>query len=194
MKKCIISLILFVLISDLAISAENLQQQQIEQVQPLQLQQLQKQGDIKGDKMKIEAQKYQNSIEFNELERQVRGDFRLFLDELYTEREIGKREAENIKKTLIEVLEDARALISESRKEIKDMSYSENRNLLVASIFLWISITIFIVMNLIFANNLKKELYFLRNGLLRSEIKDNMVNLSNQLNDLNEKLELINRR
>ena len=41
-------------------------------------------------------------------------------------------------------------------------------------------------MNLIFANNLKKELYFLRNGLLRSEIKDNMVNLSNQLNDLNE--------
>ena len=91
------------------------------------------------------------------------------------------------------ILQDTKSLIEESRKELKEISYSENRNLLIASIFLWISITIFIIMNLVFANNLKKELYFLRNGLLRSEIKENMVNLSNQLYDLNEKLKLTNK-
>lgn len=176
MKKSIIFTVLFIFISGKAISAEALQKSQQKQVE-IQQKSLEK----------------QNIEKFDELERQIRGDFRLFLQELYNEREKSNKEANNIKKAMVEVLEDANALIDESRKEIKSMSYSENRNLLIASVFLWISITIFIIMNLIFANNLKKELYFLRNGLLRSEIKENMMNLSNQLNDLNEKLDLMNR-
>ncbi len=168
---------LFVIVSGKAISAEALKQPPIPRHMEVQ------HDDIQG----------QEIIRITDLEQQIRGDFRLFLEELYTERDRGKKEAETIMKTMMEILEDTKTLIDESRKEIRDMSYSESRNLLIASIFLWISITIFIVMNLIFANNLKKELYFLRNGLLRSEIKDNMVNLSNQLSDLNERLELINR-
>lgn len=127
------------------------------------------------------------------IEEKLRGDFRIFLDELNAEKERGKRESEVIKNDMKEILQETKNLIEESRKELKEISYSENRNLLVASIFLWISITIFIIMNLIFANNLKKELYFLRNGLLRSEIKESMINLSNQLYDLNERLKLMNK-
>lgn len=135
----------------------------------------------------------QNNSSLDNIEDKLRGDFRLFLDELNTEKERGKKESEAIKTEMQEILQDTKSLIEESRKELKEISYSENRNLLIASIFLWISITIFIIMNLVFANNLKKELYFLRNGLLRSEIKDTMVNLSNQLYDLNEKLKLLNK-
>ena len=127
------------------------------------------------------------------IEEKLRGDFRIFLDELNAEKERGKKESEVIKNDMKEILQETKNLIEESRKELKEISYSENRNLLVASIFLWISITIFIIMNLIFANNLKKELYFLRNGLLRSEIKESMINLSNQLYDLNERLKLMNK-
>lgn len=127
------------------------------------------------------------------IEEKLRGDFRIFLDELNAEKERGKRESEVIKNDMKEILQETKNLIEESRKELKEISYSENRNLLVASIFLWISITIFIIMNLVFANNLKKELYFLRNGLLRSEIKESMINLSNQLYDLNERLKLMNK-
>ena len=132
-------------------------------------------------------------IKLDNIEQQLRGDFRLFLEELNVEKERGKKESEIIKTEMKKILQDIESLIQESRKELKEISYSENRNLLIASIFLWISITIFIIMNLVFANNLKKELYFLRNGLLRSEIKESMVNLSNQLYDLNEKLKLINK-
>lgn len=132
-------------------------------------------------------------VKLNNIEQKLRGDFRLFLEELNVEKERGKKESEVIKAEMKEILQDTKSLIQESRKELKEISYSENRNLLIASIFLWISITIFIIMNLVFANNLKKELYFLRNGLLRSEIKESMVNLSNQLYDLNEKLKLINK-
>lgn len=132
-------------------------------------------------------------VKLNNIEQKLRGDFRLFLEELNVEKERGKKESEVIKAEMKEILQDTKSLIQESRKELKEISYSENRNLLIASIFLWISITIFIVMNLVFANNLKKELYFLRNGLLRSEIKESMVNLSNQLYDLNEKLKLMNK-
>lgn len=127
------------------------------------------------------------------IEEKLRGDFRIFLDELNAEKERGKKESEVIKNDMKEILQETKNLIEESRKELKEISYSENRNLLVASIFLWISITIFIIMNLVFANNLKKELYFLRNGLLRSEIKESMINLSNQLYDLNERLKLMNK-
>ena len=132
-------------------------------------------------------------VRLNNIEQKLRGDFRLFLEELNVEKERGKKESEVIKAEMKEILQDTKSLIQESRKELKEISYSENRNLLIASIFLWISITIFIIMNLVFANNLKKELYFLRNGLLRSEIKESMVNLSNQLYDLNEKLKLMNK-
>lgn len=132
-------------------------------------------------------------VKLNNIEQKLRGDFRLFLEELNVEKERGKKESKIIKTEMKEILQDTKSLIQESRKELKEISYSENRNLLIASIFLWISITIFIIMNLVFANNLKKELYFLRNGLLRSEIKESMVNLSNQLYDLNEKLKLINK-
>ena len=135
----------------------------------------------------------QNKKQFNSIEQSLRGDFRLFLEEINIERERGFKEAEVITTRMKGILQDTKSLIEESRKELKEISYSENRNLLIASIFLWISITIFIIMNLVFANNLKKELYFLRNGLLRSEIKENMVNLSNQLYDLNEKLKLTNK-
>ena len=85
-------------------------------------------------------------------------------------------------------------MIKEAENELKVIGYKENRNLLIASIFLWISITIFIIMNLVFANNLKKELYFLRNGLLRSEIKENMINLAEQLSVLNNKINLLNKK
>ena len=132
-------------------------------------------------------------VKLNNIEQKLRGDFRLFLEELNVEKKRGKKESEIIKTEMKEILQDTKSLIQESRKELKEISYSENRNLLIASIFLWISITIFIIMNLVFANNLKKELYFLRNGLLRSEIKESMVNLSNQLYDLNEKLKLMNK-
>lgn len=135
----------------------------------------------------------QETKPLDNIEETLRGDFRLFLDELNAEKERGKKESEVIKNDMKEILQETKNLIEESRKELKEISYSENRNLLVASIFLWISITIFIIMNLVFANNLKKELYFLRNGLLRSEIKESMINLSNQLYDLNEKLKLMNK-
>lgn len=135
----------------------------------------------------------QNKKQFNNIEQSLRGDFRLFLEEINIERERGFKESEIITARMKGILQDTKSLIEESRKELKEISYSENRNLLIASIFLWISITVFIIMNLVFANNLKKELYFLRNGLLRSEIKENMVNLSNQLYDLNEKLKLTNK-
>lgn len=176
MKKSIVFIIFFVMVSAKAFSAEPLKQM----------------PQVKHTEIQHNIQS-QEIIKLNDLEQKIRGDFRLFLEELYNERDRGKKEAETIMRTMMDILGDTKILIDESRKEIRDMSYSESRNLLIASIFLWISITIFIVMNLIFANNLKKELYFLRNGLLRSEIKDNMVNLSNQLSDLNEKLELINR-
>jgi len=136
----------------------------------------------------------QEQVNLTDLEQQMREDFRLFLQELYNERDRSRKEAESIIKGMMEVLGDMKTLISESREEVRDMNYSKGKNLLIASVFLWISITIFIIMNLIFANSLKKELYFLRNGLLRSEIKDNMINLSKQLSDLNEKLELINKK
>ena len=171
MKKSVIFMIFFALISKKVISAEVLQEQP--QEKPVEIQ--------------------REILKNTDLEQQIRGDFRLFLEELYNERERGKNESKLVMKNMQDVLDDTKTLIDKSRKEIRDMSYSESRNLLVASIFLWISITIFIVMNLVFANNLKKELYFLRSGLLRSEIKDNMINLSNQLSDLNEKLDLINR-
>lgn len=135
----------------------------------------------------------QNKKQFNNIEQSLRGDFRLFLEEINIERERGFKESEIITARMKGILQDTKSLIEESRKELKEISYSENRNLLIASIFLWISITVFIIMNLVFANNLKKELYFLRNGLLRSEIKESMVNLSNQLYDLNEKLKLTNK-
>lgn len=135
----------------------------------------------------------QETKPLDNIEETLRGDFRIFLDELNAEKERGKKESEIIKNDMREILQETKNLIEESRKELKEISYSENRNLLVASIFLWISITIFIIMNLVFANNLKKELYFLRNGLLRSEIKESMINLSNQLYDLNERLKLMNK-
>lgn len=126
-------------------------------------------------------------------EQGLREDFKMFLEQLYSHRESARKEAETIIEDMKNVINETNNLIDSSRTEIKNMSYSETRNVLIASIFLWVSITIFIVMNLIFANNLKKELYFLRNGLLRSEIKDNMVALSEQLEKLNKKLDAINK-
>lgn len=126
-------------------------------------------------------------------EQGLRDDFKMFLEQLYNHRESARKEAETIIEDMKNVISETNDLIDSSRAEIKNMSYSETRNVLIASIFLWVSITIFIVMNLVFANNLKKELYFLRNGLLRSEIKDNMIALSEQLEKLNKKLDTINR-
>ena len=95
----------------------------------------------------------QNKKQFNRIEQSLRGDFRLFLEEINIERERGFKEAEVITTRMKGILQDTKSLIEESRKELKEISYSENRNLLIASIFLWISITIFIIMNLVFAKN-----------------------------------------
>ena len=86
-------------------------------------------------------------VKLNNIEQKLRGDFRLFLEELNVEKERGKKESEVIKAEMKEILQDTKSLIQESRKELKEISYSENRNLLIASIFLWISITIFIIMS-----------------------------------------------
>lgn len=169
MKKAIIFVMLFLFLANTAISATNIE---VQQEQPV----LMDEEDI------------------DELKYQLRGDFATFLQELYKERERGQKQADKIASNLVKVLENANEMIKEAENELKVIGYKENRNLLIASIFLWISITIFIIMNLVFANNLKKELYFLRNGLLRSEIKDSMINLAEQLSILNNKIDLLNKK
>lgn len=169
MKKSIIFLMLFLFLTNTAISATNIE---VQQEQPVLI-----------DKEYADELKYQ-----------LRGDFATFLQELYKERERGQKQADIIAGNLVKLLENANEMIKEAENELKVIGYKENRNLLIASIFLWISITIFIIMNLVFANNLKKELYFLRNGLLRSEIKENMVNLAEQLSVLNNKINLLNKK
>jgi len=118
----------------------------------------------------------------------------IFLNDLREDKEESKREFLNSMQSFNLIIDGVEKLTEDGRKEIKVIAYKENRNLLVTSIFLWISITIFIIMNLVFANNLKKELYFLRNGLLRSEIKDNMISLSEQLVAMNRKLDSLNNK
>ncbi len=169
MKKAIIFVMLFLFLTNTAISATNIE---VQQEQPVLM-------DEEG---------------IDELKYQLRGDFATFLQELYKERERGQKQADRIAGNLVKVLENANEMIKEAENELKVIGYKENRNLLIASIFLWISITIFIIMNLVFANNLKKELYFLRNGLLRSEIKDSMINLAEQLSILNNKIDLLNKK
>ena len=169
MKKTIIFVMLFLFLANTAISATN---NKVQQEQPV----LMDEEDV------------------DELKYRLRGDFATFLQELYKERERGQKQADKIAGNLVKVLENANEMIKEAENELKVIGYKENRNLLIASIFLWISITIFIVINLVFANNLKKELYFLRNGLLRSEIKDNMINLAKQLSILNNKIDLLNKK
>lgn len=169
MKKAIIFVMLFLFLANTAISATNIE---VQQEQPV----LMDEEDV------------------DELKYQLRGDFATFLQELYKERERGEKQADRIAGNLVKVLENANEMIKEAENELKVIGYKENRNLLIASIFLWISITIFIVMNLVFANNLKKELYFLRNGLLRSEMKENMINLAEQLSILNNKIDLLNKK
>lgn len=169
MKKAIIFVMLFLFLANTAISATNIE---VQQEQPV----LMDEEDV------------------DELKYQLRGDFATFLQELYKERERGQKQADKIASNLVKVLENANEMIKEAENELKVIGYKENRNLLIASIFLWISITIFIIMNLVFANNLKKELYFLRNGLLRSEIKDSMINLAEQLSILNNKIDLLNKK
>lgn len=169
MKKAIIFVMLFLFLTNTAISATNIE---VQQEQPVLM-------DEEG---------------VDELKYQLRGDFATFLQELYKERERGQKQADRIAGNLVKVLENANEMIKEAENELKVIGYKENRNLLIASIFLWISITIFIIMNLVFANNLKKELYFLRNGLLRSEMKENMINLAEQLSILNNKIDLLNKK
>lgn len=169
MKKSIIFVMLFLFLANTAISATNIE---VQQEQPVLI-----------DKEYADELKYQ-----------LRGDFATFLQELYKERERGQKQADIIAGNLVKLLENANEMIKEAENELKVIGYKENRNLLIASIFLWISITIFIIMNLVFANNLKKELYFLRNGLLRSEIKENMINLAEQLSVLNNKINLLNKK
>ena len=169
MKKAIIFVMLFLFLANTAISATNIE---VQQEQPV----LMDEEDV------------------DELKYQLRGDFATFLQELYKERERGQKQADRIAGNLVKVLENANEMIKEAENELKVIGYKENRNLLIASIFLWISITIFIIMNLVFANNLKKELYFLRNGLLRSEMKENMINLAEQLSILNNKIDLLNKK
>lgn len=169
MKKFITLLILFLFLTNKAISASN--------------------PDVN-----ISNSEKKEKTEFEELKYQIRGDFSAFLQELYNERKRGKKEADKITTDMNQILKDSKVLIDESRDELRKITYTQNKNLLIASIFLWISITIFIIMNLVFANNLKKELYFLRNGLLRSEIKDNMIILAEQLDILNKKIESINKK
>lgn len=169
MKKAIIFVMLFLFLTNTAISATNIE---VQQEQPVLM-----------DEECVDELKYQ-----------LRGDFATFLQELYKERERGQKQADIIAGNLVKLLENANEMIKEAENELKVIGYKENRNLLIASIFLWISITIFIIMNLVFANNLKKELYFLRNGLLRSEIKENMINLAEQLSILNNKIDLLNKK
>ena len=169
MKKAIIFVMLFLFLTNTAISATNIE---VQQEQPVLM----------------------DGEDVDELKYQLRGDFATFLQELYKERERGQRQADRIAGNLVKVLENANEMIKEAENELKVIGYKENRNLLIASIFLWISITIFIIMNLVFANNLKKELYFLRNGLLRSEMKENMINLAEQLSILNNKINLLNKK
>ena len=130
----------------------------------------------------------------NTTKEKMKEEFRQFMDELDEEKDHYHKETMIIMGEMHQVLDEAKLLINESKKEIQQMSYIENRNILIASIFLWVSITIFIIMNLVFANNLKKEIYFLRNTLLRSEIKDNMIVLSNQINNLCDKLDELNNK
>jgi hypothetical protein len=169
MKKSIIVLILFLFLTNKAISATG---SNIATTSP-----------IKEEKAGFEDLKYQMRI-----------DFKVFLQELYNEKKRGERESERITADLNQVLKDSMILIDESKNELRKITYIQNKNLLIASMFLWVSITIFIIMNLVFANNLKKELYFLRNGLLRGEIKDNIITLGEQLNLLSKKLESINKK
>ena len=169
MKKAIIFVMLFLFLANTAISATNIG---VQQEQPVLM-----------DGEDVDALKYQ-----------LRGDFATFLQELYKERERGQKQADRIAGNLVKVLENANEMIKEAENELKVIGYKENRNLLIAGIFLWISITIFIIINLVFANNLKKELYFLRNGLLRSEMKENMINLAEQLSVLNNKINLLNKK
>ena len=169
MKKAIIFVMLFLFLANTAISATNIE---VQQEQPVLM----------------------DEEDADELKYQLRGDFATFLQELYKERERGQKQADKIAGNLVKVLENANEMIKEAENELKVIGYKENRNLLIASIFLWISITIFIIMNLVFANNLKKELYFLRNGLLRSEMKESMINLAEQLSILNDKINLLNKK
>lgn len=130
----------------------------------------------------------------NTTKEKMKEEFKQFMDELDEDKDQYYKETMIIMGEMHQVLDETKLLINESKKEIQQMSYIENRNILIASIFLWVSITIFIIMNLVFANNLKKEIYFLRNTLLRSEIKDNMIVLSNQINNLCDKLDELNNK
>lgn len=168
MKNSIILIILFLFFTNNAISAVNQEN--------------------------IPSQNLQEMVGFDDLKNQLRQDFAVFLQELYNEKQRGKKETERMTSEMNEILRDSRGLIKESRADLSEISYMQSKNLLIASVFLWISITIFIVMNLVFANNLKKEMYFLRNGLLRGEIKENMLLLVEQLNTLNDKLDSMNKK
>lgn len=142
------------------------------------------------EKKSSEIKKEMINSNYNE---NILKDFESILNDLRNDRQNSRQEFLKSINGINSILDGVEKLTEESRREVKLIGYSESRNLLIASIFLWISITIFITMNLVFANNLKKELYFLRNGLLRSEIKENMVDLSSQLKTLNEKLSTINK-
>ena len=130
----------------------------------------------------------------NTTKEKMKEEFKQFMDELDEDKDQYYKETMIIMGEMHQVLDETKLLINESKKEIQQMSYIENRNILIASIFLWVSITIFIIMNLVFANNLKKEIYFLRNTFLKIEIKDNMIVLSNQINNLCDKLDELNNK
>ena len=130
----------------------------------------------------------------NTTKEKMKEEFKQFMDELDEDKDQYYKETMIIMGEMHQVLDETKLLINESKKEIQQMSYIENRNILIVSIFLLVSITIFIIMNLVFSNNLKKEIYFLRNTLLRSEIKDNMIVLSNQINNLCDKLDELNNK
>lgn len=136
----------------------------------------------------VEKDNSDKNTEVLEIEKNLTNDFRNFLQTLYAEREASKKDSMAILRNMNEVLNNITDLTNNAKKEIRQMTYFESRNLIIASVFLWISITLFVVINLIFMNNLKKELYFLRNGLLRGEIKENMAALLEQLTELNNKL------
>lgn len=121
-------------------------------------------------------------------DRKKAEELKIFLDDIYKERLRDKRESDLAIKQMHAILDDIRLLVQDSRKEITQFTYRENRNLLIGTIFLWCSITMFIIMNIVFANSLKKELYFLRNVLLKDEIKDSINNLTEQLKKMNERL------
>ena len=153
MKKIIVFLILFLSLNKIAFSAMN------------------ENNELLKNEILTEEKKG-----FDELKYQIRGDFAIFLQELYNERERGVKEADNTIKNINNVLSNAQEMIEESRTELRVSSYKQNRNLLIASLFLWISITIFIIMNLKMEINYMMKKHF-QQILNKSQMLWNLLNV-----------------